>query len=80
MLVDAAQKHQLVLENCIVIGDRWTDIAAAAKANCTKILVKTGSGQTSLTTNKEKLDGISLDYIAENLLDAIQWIFQSKED
>ena len=80
MLVDAAQKHQLDLKNCIVIGDRWTDMAAAAKANCTKILVKTGSGQTSLTTDKEKLDGISINYIAENLHDAIQWILQSKED
>ena len=80
MLMEGAQKHHLNLKNCVVIGDRWTDMAAAAKANCTKILVKTGSGKTSLTTYKEKLEGISIDYIAENLHDAVQWIFQSKED
>ena len=80
MLVDAAQMHRLDLKDSNAIGDRWTDMAAAAKANCTKILVKTGSGQISLTTDKEKLEGLSIDYIAENLHDAIQWIFQSKEE
>ncbi len=42
MLMNSAKKYQLNLENCVVIGDRWSDMLAASKANCLKILVKTG--------------------------------------
>ena len=80
MLAEGAQKHQLNLRNCVVIGDRSTDMAAAAKANCTKILVKTGTGQVALKEYEEKPDGISIDYTADDLQDAVQWIFYIKGD
>ena len=78
MLVDSARKHQLNLENSVVIGDRWSDMAAAAKANCIKILVKTGSGPVTLLEHKNKLREYTIDFIAEDLQEAVQWIFQSR--
>ena len=77
MLVDGARNYQLNLENCIVIGDRWSDMAAAAKANCSKILVQTGSGKFTLLEHEDKLHGYAIDYIAEDLKDAVYWILQS---
>ncbi len=77
MLLKAASKHLLNLENCIVIGDRWSDMAAAKQANCLKILVKTGSGHATLLKHQKKIKRMTIEYIAEDLKDAVQWIFQS---
>lgn len=30
MLLNGAKKHKLELENCVVIRDRWSDIAGSA--------------------------------------------------
>ncbi len=75
MLLHAAEKHNLTLENCMVIGDRWSDMLAASSANCKKILVKTGAGLTSLNEHGEKRKDVELDYVAENLADAIDWLY-----
>ena len=42
MLIEAAKENHLNLRNCVVIGDRWTDLLAADEVGCKKILVKTG--------------------------------------
>jgi histidinol-phosphate phosphatase family domain/HAD-superfamily hydrolase, subfamily IIIA len=81
LLVQAAQEHNLDLKNCVVIGDRWTDMLAAHRAGCMKILVKTGSGEKDLekySHNRffgEWLDA-NPDYLAENVLDAINWLLR----
>ncbi|WP_175989506.1 HAD-IIIA family hydrolase [Bacillus sp. Marseille-Q1617] len=77
MLEEAQRTHDLTLENCVVIGDRWSDMAAAAKAGCMKILVRTGAGESSLTAHSEKLKGIKIDYIANDLKDAVSWLYEN---
>ncbi|KHF37990.1 HAD-IIIA family hydrolase [Halalkalibacter okhensis] len=74
MLLNGAKKHKLELENCVVIGDRWSDILAASKADCKKILVKTGAGNSALSEHYQKIKDIEIEYIAKDLVDAVNWI------
>lgn len=74
MLKEATYKYQLNLNNCVVIGDRWSDMVAASKTNSVKILVKTGTGMSTLHDHFEKLKEIELDFVAENLTEAVNWI------
>jgi histidinol-phosphate phosphatase family protein len=75
MLYKAAREHNLDLNNCAVIGDLWRDIIAADKANCIKILVKTGHGKEE--NNIKKLLDIKIDYIADDILDAVTWLIKN---
>jgi histidinol phosphatase-like enzyme len=52
MLKKAAKDNNLDLRNCVVIGDRWTDLLAAEEVGCKKILVKTGSGKETFDKYK----------------------------
>lgn len=81
MLIKAAKDNNLELKNCVVIGDRWTDMLAAEQAGCTKILVKTGSGEKDLSKYQNnqffgKWLEAAPDYAAENLLDAVNWLLK----
>ncbi|CAM3394938.1 HAD-IIIA family hydrolase [Paenibacillus lupini] len=84
MLIRASQDYNLELKNCAVIGDRWTDMIAANRAGCIKVLVKTGSGEKDLTKyNNNQFFGewneAAPDYIAEDLLDAVKWLLKGVE-
>lgn len=46
----------------------------AEKKNMRKVFVKTGWGNSSLTTHRHLWADIKLDYVAENSLDAAEWI------
>ncbi|WP_117161744.1 HAD-IIIA family hydrolase [Paraliobacillus sp. X-1268] len=74
MLINGAKKYNLNLENCVVIGDRWSDMLAGAKVKCIKILVKTGAGQSALNEHYDKIKDIKIEYIAENLKDGVEWL------
>lgn len=39
MLLEAAEKHQISLENSFMIGDRLTDVQAGLNAGCTSFLI-----------------------------------------
>ncbi|OZB92202.1 HAD-IIIA family hydrolase [Paenibacillus sp. XY044] len=81
MLIQAAVDHDLELKNCAVIGDRWTDMIAAQRAGCIKVLVKTGSGEKDLARYRsnqffgEWLEAAP-DYVAENVLEAVNWLLK----
>ncbi|WLD95353.1 HAD-IIIA family hydrolase [Alkalihalobacillus sp. AL-G] len=75
MLLEAAEKHALDLKRCVVIGDRWSDIVAASTVGATKILVKTGAGNDSLNKHRHLWTDTQPDYIAEDLKDAVEWMF-----
>lgn len=81
MLIQAARDNNLELKNCAVIGDRWTDMIAAHRAGCMKILVRSGSGEKDLAKYRgneffgEWLEAVP-DYIAEDLLDAVKWLIK----
>ncbi|MED5102776.1 HAD-IIIA family hydrolase [Niallia circulans] len=75
MLINGAEKYKLNLKNCVVIGDRWSDMLAASKTNSIKILVKTGAGHSALNEHYEKIKDIEIEYIAEDIKDAIDWLY-----
>lgn len=75
MLLKAAADYNLDLTKCIVIGDVGsTDMIAAEKAGCHKILVRTGWGEESLGKFRHTWVDVEPDYIADNLLEAVYWI------
>ena len=79
MLKKAANENNLDLKCCVVIGDRWTDLMAAAEVGCKKILVKTGSGKATYNKyiNNEffgRWGKVVPDFVAEDLNEAIKWI------
>jgi len=74
LLWQAQAKHDLRLEQCVVIGDRWSDMVAAARAGCIKILVRTGAGESSIRDYADRVEQANVDYIADDLTDAIAWL------
>jgi histidinol-phosphate phosphatase family protein len=79
MLEMAAKNHNLDLNHCVVIGDRWTDMLAADEVGCKKILVKTGSGQDTFDQymNNQfygRWGEVRPDYVAENFNEAVRWL------
>jgi HAD superfamily hydrolase (TIGR01662 family) len=79
MLVEASQQHHLDLSRCFVIGDVGdTDMLAAHAVGAMKVLVRTGWGESSLTTYRNKWMETEPEYIAEDILDAVHWIIQAK--
>jgi histidinol-phosphate phosphatase family protein len=80
MLRKAAKENNLNLKNCVVIGDRWTDLLAAEEVGCKKILVKTGSGKETFEKYKNneyfgRWTEVKPDYVAEDLKEAVKWLF-----
>ncbi|MFB5088716.1 HAD-IIIA family hydrolase [Psychrobacillus sp. PGGUH221] len=77
LLIEAARKHNLELKNCVVIGDVGsTDMLAAHAVGALKILVLTGWGKSSLHQHREIWKDIEPDHIAQNLLEAVQWLLK----
>lgn len=80
MLLQAAAQHHLDLTKCIVIGDVGdTDMLAAQAVGARKIIVRTGWGEASLTTYRNKWLEAEPDYIADDILDAAKWIAANKD-
>lgn len=74
LLEQAEEKYNLNLNECYVIGDRWSDMAAGGKKGCKLILVKTGRGNEALDVDRKKWSEYEPLYIAENLLEAVKWL------
>lgn len=79
MLIQAAKENNLNLKECVVIGDRWTDMLAAHEVGCIKILVKTGAGEEAFNKYKKqeyygKYAEVSPDYVASDFQEAVDWI------
>jgi D-glycero-D-manno-heptose 1,7-bisphosphate phosphatase len=60
------------LKKSYVIGDKVCDIELARNVGCKGILIKTGYGAQILKDTS--LDDINPDYVAENMIDAVNWI------
>lgn len=69
MLEVAAFNHEFPLSESYVIGDRDIDIEAGRAVGATTVLVRTGHGAAT-----EKEGKVFADYVADNLLDAADWI------
>jgi len=76
LLYKAAREHQLILDKSIMIGDKYSDVETAIRLNIPGILVRTGFGEGEIQKYEQQWNQAP-DYIARNLLDAIEWWFNS---
>lgn len=74
MLLRAASDFGLELRDCFVIGDRYGDIAMAHAVGARGILLMSGHG--SFEYEAERGGWMrEPDHIAENLIEAVRWVF-----
>ena len=83
LLKKAAIDNNFNLNQCVVIGDRWTDLLAADEVGCKKILVKTGNGKETFDKyiNNEffgRWGELKPDFIAEDLNEAVKWLMSNQ--
>jgi len=69
MITTAAGDHEVDLKRSFIIGDKECDIDCGINAGLTTILVRTGYGSRLETEIGERAD-----YVADNLLEAADWI------
>lgn len=76
MIEKACLKYPNIdLQKSYLIGDNGeADMALADKVGVNKILVKTGWGQSSLTTHRHLWCNITPNYVAKDILEATEWI------
>jgi D,D-heptose 1,7-bisphosphate phosphatase len=72
LLLQAAAEMNIDLARSYMIGDMLKDIEAGKKAGARGILVKTGYGSNIVRTDLPA-------YIAEDILDAVQWIMRDRQ-
>jgi D-glycero-D-manno-heptose 1,7-bisphosphate phosphatase len=72
MAEKAAKEFNIDLKKSYMIGDKKDDILFGLNIGAKSILVLTGFGKSANFQLEEA--GISPAYIAENLLDAVNWI------
>lgn len=66
LLLKAREKYGLNLNNCFVVGDRWTDIQSGLSVNAKTILVRTGRGKDcEYGAEAEKYNKL-VDYICDD--------------
>lgn len=71
LLMRAAEDLGFIAEECVVIGDKNSDIELGKRAGAFTILVRTGYGAAT-----EREGTAKADYTADNLLDAADWIMR----
>lgn len=81
MLLQAAQDLDIDLTQSYFIGDRFRDMETARKAGIKGILVKTGYGADLLQDDgPDKATPESRpDFVADDILDAVEWILKDKK-
>jgi histidinol-phosphate phosphatase family protein len=80
LVLQAQMELNLDLNGCYLVGDAgvW-DMVLAHSLNIKGVLVRTGLGESSLGEYKNTWPDITPHYIAENVLDAAQWIISDME-
>ena len=79
MFLRAAKELNLDLARSVVVGDRVSDLRAAARIGAASILVLTGYGRGDLEYVLPRVD-VSPDHVAENLNRAADWIFHRDQN
>ena len=72
MMRKAIDEYGIDVSRSFVIGDRTVDVGMAKNAGAGAILVLTGYGKNELRLCER--DGIELDYVAEDIFDAMQFV------
>lgn len=78
MILKASEELGLAPAASYMIGDKVEDVLLGMNAGASSVLVLTGYGRESLAALKEQ--GIRPAYVAETLLDAVQWIVKRIHD
>lgn len=73
MILKAARELNIDIAKSIVIGDRLQDLETARRVGARRILVKTGYGAGELLSLDVQREATP-EYIADDLLDASNWI------
>ena len=77
MIDNAAAKHNISRAASYMIGDAYTDIKTGENAGLKKILVMTGYGKVAY---RKCLDEkLKIDFIADNLLNAVEFIEKNEK-
>ncbi len=78
LIRQACNKHGIDVKKAIMVGDSATDMACARNAGCAAaVLVKTGNGVKALGDLARR--GLFVDFVAEDLADASDWILTEVE-
>jgi len=72
LMLDAAKRYGLNLSRSYMVGDRWRDIDAGAKAGCKTILIDHKYAE-QLPTSKP-------DASVTSLAEAVEWILQNSAE
>jgi D-glycero-D-manno-heptose 1,7-bisphosphate phosphatase len=72
LLLQAAAEMNIDLSRSYMVGDMLKDIEAGKKAGASGILVRTGYGPNIIRTDMPA-------YIAEDILEAVQWIMRDRK-
>ncbi len=72
LFMRAKEKFDIDLSQSFMIGDKATDVEAGHNAGCKGILLKTGYGEQVLKGKYQSVP--DADYIADDILDAANWI------
>ncbi len=75
LFMQAAADHDLDLSKSYVVGDRWSDLKAAAACGAKGILVLTGYGRGDQQFIGPRQE-VQPCYVAEDLLAAVRWIIK----
>ncbi|MBW1959893.1 MAG: D-glycero-beta-D-manno-heptose 1,7-bisphosphate 7-phosphatase [Deltaproteobacteria bacterium] len=72
LIFEAQSRYDIKLSNAYLVGDSVKDMQCARNAGCGfAVLVRTGNGRSSEKMLAEKS---LVDHVADDLLDAVQWI------
>jgi len=77
MIEEAAKKYYIDLSKSYFIGDSLADMQCAENAGIKKVLVKTGYGLSTIEKCREK--NIKIDFIANGLFDASEYIINNEK-
>lgn len=74
MILQAAKKFDIDLEQSWMLGDMISDIATGKNAGCKTILIKSAANERIIKSAQPFNTNIKPDYYAENLLGAVKFI------
>jgi histidinol phosphatase-like enzyme len=76
LIKKAVEERKLDLEDAVVIGDKLSDVELGKKLRAKTVLVLTGYGKKEV--EKTNISQIKPDFIADNLLGAVNWLKNSR--
>ena len=76
LIQKAVEEQKLDLEDAVVIGDKLSDVELGKKLGAKTVLVLTGYGKRE--AEKANTSQIEPDFIADNLLGAVNWLRNSR--